>query len=211
MPPTVSAATVLADRVGDVDLAFLLADVWERPQHHLDLFARDEVPSVEALELEEIRNLDRLAREVVAEANGSVQILSSSDRQKLAEPLVKRQGLSGPMANVQLLLDEFDAFLAGRGITELDAYLRLRRRGGGSGLARADRERVFAAYAEYRAILGKRGVRDWPAIRSEALRLAQQGAGPRFDGVIIDEAQDLSAVGMRLLLAWTPAITTATS
>jgi hypothetical protein len=37
--------------------------------------------------------------------------------------------------------------------------LPLRRRGGGSPLGRADRERVFAAYEEYRARLGKDGLR----------------------------------------------------
>jgi UvrD-like helicase family protein len=40
-----------------------------------------------------------------------------------------------------------------------------------------------------------------PHIRLKALELAAGGAGPRYDGVIIDEAQDLSAVGMRLLRA----------
>ena len=103
--------------------------------------------------------------------------------------------------NAQLLLDEFDAFIAGRGIETLEEYLALHRRGSGSGLGRADRERVFAAFTEYRAGLSKREVYDWPHIRLKALELAKNGAGPRYDGVIIDEAQDLSAVGMRLLLA----------
>lgn len=320
LPPTIDIGMVLADEVEDVDLAFLLADFWERPEHHLAVFDEGGVPSVDALEIEEaelrerinaaasetelvattssgqlrrlldrsieewmvylhpsqraianaaftgparvrggpgtgktvvalhrarvlarkhvqapdkvllttfistlpkvwaslmvllderalacleLRNIDQLARELVAESSsGSLNILDSSSRQKLAEPLIKRHGLSRAMAdNVQLLLDEFDAFLAGRGIEDIDEYLALRRRGGGSGLGRADRERVFAAFQEYRTALRKRGAWDWPHIRIEALRLAEKGAGPRYDGVIIDEAQDLSAVGMRLLLA----------
>lgn len=319
LPATVDAPTVLGEQMEDVDLAFLLADMWERAEHHLATFAAGDVPSVAGLDIEEaelrarltatssatevvevttsaqirklldgsieewmvylhpsqraianatfngparvrggpgtgktvvalhrarvlgrqrvqapdkvllttflntlpkvwvslmglldaralerldVRNIDVLARDLVAEANGgALNIASSSDRQKLVEPLLKRHGLDGAMAaNSQLLLDEFDAFLAGRGIDELDDYLALRRRGGGSGLPRADRERVFAAFEEYRSGLRKRRLFDWPQIRNEALRLATEGAGPRYDGVIIDEAQDLSAVGMRLLL-----------
>ncbi|MEJ7784055.1 MAG: UvrD-helicase domain-containing protein [Solirubrobacteraceae bacterium] len=319
LPATVDAPAALAEHLEDVDLAFLLADMWERPQHHLATFAAGDVPSIAGLEIEEaelqarltatssatevvevttsaqirklldgsieewmvylhpsqraianatfngparvrggpgtgktvvalhrarvlgrqrvhapdkvllttflstlpkvwvslmglldaralerldVRNIDVLARELVAEANGGeVNIASPSDRQKIVEPLLKRHGLEGAMAaNSQLLLDEFDAFLAGRGIDELDDYLAVRRRGGGSGLARADRERVFAAFEEYRLALRKRRMYDWAHVRLEALRLATEGAGPRYDGVIIDEAQDLSAVGMRLLL-----------
>jgi len=319
LPQSVDVADVLAERLGDVDLAFLLADLWERPQHHLDTFAAGRVPSVADLEIEEqelrgrlaaaateteavatttagqirklldrsiedwmvylhpsqrgianatftgparvrggpgtgktvvalhrarvlarrrvqdpdrvllttflrtlpkvwgslmelldpealrhldIRNVDMLARSIVASAHSKVDILDDSRRRKIVGPLIKRHGLAQRIGdNEQLLLDEFDAFLAGRGIDELDPYLALRRRGGGSPLGRADREKVFAAYDEYRARLAKEGAFDWAHLRAEALRLAESGAGPRFDGVIIDEAQDLSAVGMRLLLA----------
>lgn len=320
LPATVDAPSVLAAHLDDVDLAFLLADLWERPTHHLATFEAGDIPSIAGLEIEEaelrarltsdssatevvevttsaqirklldssieewmvylhpsqraianatfngparvrggpgtgktvvalhrarvvarqrvsapdkvllttflstlptvweslmglldhralerleVRNLDRLTRELVAEAHdGRLNLVGATDRQKLVEPLIKRHGLDAAMAaNPQLLLDEFDAFIAGRGIEHLDEYLLLQRRGGGSGLVRADRERVFAAFLEYREALQRRRLYDWPHLRIEALRLATEGAGPRYDGVIIDEAQDLSAVGMRLLLA----------
>jgi hypothetical protein len=320
LPPTVEAPSVLAQELANTDLAFLLADLWERPQRHLDTFARGAIPTVDELAIEDeelrarlvaptseteliaietasqirkvldrsieewmiylhpsqraianatfngparvrggpgtgktvvalhrarvlarkrveapdkvllttflstlpkvwtslmglldeaalqrldIRNIDQLARELVAtDASGKLVILDSAARTKIAEGLLQRHGLVKAMANnAQLLLDEFDAFISGRGIETLDDYLALRRRGGGSGLGRADRERVFGAFTEYRAGLMKRGAYDWPHIRLKALELAESGAGPRYDGVIIDEAQDLSAVGMRLLLA----------
>ena len=319
LPPTVDAPGVIAQRLAETDLAFLLADLWERPQHHLDTFAQGAIPTVDDLAIEDeelrarlvaptseteliaiesagqirkvldrsieewmvylhpsqraiananfngparvrggpgtgktvvalhrarvlarqrveapdkvllttflstlprvwtslmglldpaalqrldIRNVDQLARDIVAaDAPGGLAILDTATRTKNAEGLLKRHGLVKAMANnAQLLLDEFDAFIAGRGIETLEEYLALRRRGGGSGLGRADRERVFDAFTEYRAGLAKRGTYDWPHIRLKALQLASAGAGPRYDGVIIDEAQDLSAVGMRLLL-----------
>jgi hypothetical protein len=57
LPPTVDAPTVIAQRLANTDLAFLLADFWEWPQHHLDTFARGAVPSVDqmAIEDEELR------------------------------------------------------------------------------------------------------------------------------------------------------------
>jgi hypothetical protein len=319
LPPGVDAGFAIAERLEDVDLVLLLADLWERPQHHLDTFASGQVPSVAELHIEEqelqgrvatpasatemvattgaqqirklldrsiedwmvylhpsqraianathtgparvrggpatgktvvalhrarvlarsrieapdkvllttflntlpkvwgslmdlldpkalehleVGNVDVLARGIVAEAHGRVEILNDDRRRNIVIPLIKRHGLDTRIGDTaQLLLDEFDAFLTGRGIDDLDAYLALRRRGGGSPLARGDRERVFAAYDEYRHRLRKDGKFDWGHLRAEALRLAEGGAGPRFDGVVVDEAQDLSAVGMRLLLA----------
>lgn len=194
-------ARVLArQRVGATDKVLLttflstLPPVWTSLMGLLD-------PA--ALQRLEIRNVDQLARKMVAaDTPGGLAILDAAARTKTAESLLKRHGLAEAMANnPQLLLDEFDAFIAGRGIETLDDYLALRRRGGGSGLGRTDRERVFAAFTEYRAGLVKRRTYDWPHIRLKALQLAANGAGPRYDGVIIDEAQDLSAIGMRLLLA----------
>ena len=45
------------------------------------------------------------------------------------------------------------------------------------------------------------GKTDWPLLRRRALELAEDGAGPRFDAIIVDEAQDLTAVQVRLLMA----------
>jgi mRNA-degrading endonuclease RelE of RelBE toxin-antitoxin system len=320
LPPTIDAPAVLAEWLADVDLAFLLADIWERPAHHLATFDAGSVPSLATLEIEEaelrarltapasetevvaattsrqilrlldrsieewmiylhpsqraianatfngparvrggpgtgktvvalhrarvlarrrieapdkvllttflstlpnvwtslmgllddralermdVRNIDVVARELVATAHGgSIAILDPAERQKVVEPLLMRHDLAGPLAaSAQLLLGEFDGFIAGRGIERLEDYLALRRRGGGSGLGRNERERVWAAFTDYRDAMRKREAWDWPQIRLAALRLAESGTGPRYNGVIVDEAQDLSAVGMRLLLA----------
>lgn len=321
LPASVDAPTAIADHVADPDLAFLLADIWERPQFHLSTYEAGSTPSIEGLEIEEaelaerlasavsgvgaipvdgagqirrvldrsieewmvylhpsqraiaqakfsgparvrggpgtgktvvalhrarwlarncvadeeqillttflntlpkvwialmgllddkalqrldIRNIDVIARDLAAEARDRKEpkILEAIERQNLVEPLLTRYRLDKAMAaNPQLLLNEFDAFISGRGIDDVDDYLALRRRGGGSGLTRPDRERVFEAYEHYSGTLKKRDLYDWPRIRYEALRAAEAGAGPRYNGVIVDEAQDLSAVGMRLLLA----------
>ncbi len=319
LPATIDAPAVIAERLADVDLAFLLADIWERPQHHLATFDAGRIPSITTLEIEEtelrarlvspasetelvaattpgqilrlldrsieewmiylhpsqraianavfngparvrggpgtgktvvalhrarvlarrrieapdkvllttflrtlpkvwtslmgllddralermdVRNIDVIARDLVAGAHpDGIAILDQAEREKLVEPLLTRHGLGGALAaSAQLLLGEFDGFIAGRGIERLEDYLALRRRGGGSGLGRTERERVWAAFTDYREAMRRRQAWDWPHIRIEALRRAESGAGPRYDGVVVDEAQDLGAVGMRLLL-----------
>ena len=320
LPSTVDVPDAIARQVSDPDLVFLLADLWERQQHHLDTFAAGGVPDPDELAIEEaelrvrlaadgsrtelvavssdsqirklldrsiedwmvylhpsqrsianasytgaarvrggpgtgktvvalhrarviarhraapgqkvllttflrtlppvwkslmglldeqagpnleITNVDALAMSVLREGLGGkgIEVLDEDARAKLAEPLIRQfklESITG--SNVGVLLDEFDKFLFGRGIADLEDYLALRRRGSGTGLRRAERERVFEAYAEYLRKLYKRRAYDWPRIRAEALIHAQAGAGPRFDGVVVDEAQDLSAVAIAFLL-----------
>jgi superfamily I DNA/RNA helicase len=320
MPDGVDVPGVLASRTENVDLAFLLADLWERPQHHLEGFARGVVPSVEDLALDEaelrarlhsaeterevvavstnaqlrrlldgtieewmvylhpsqrsitranyngparvrggpgtgktvvalhrarvlardrvadgdrvllttflrtlppvwtsllgaldaraaarltITNVDALAMQILREGlgNKNLRVLDDAGRQRLAQPLIRRHRLDDLTgSSVSVLLDEFDQYLFGRGIAEFDDYLTLRRRGSGSALRREERERVFDAYTEYLGLLYKHNAYDWPRIRAEALIHARAGLGPRFNGVVVDEAQDLTAVGVALLL-----------
>ena len=192
-------ARVLArQRVADGDRVLLTTFLSTLPRVWTSLM---ELLDEKALRRLEVRNTDSLAREIVASALGDdLRIIDHDARVKLVAPLIKRHRLPTWFAErPDLLLDEFDAFLTGRAIGRLDDYLALRRRGGGTALSAAQRGRVFSAYTEYREKLRRERVHDWAHLRLEALRLAEAGAGPRFDGVIVDEAQDLSAVGMRLL------------
>ena len=115
----------------------------------------------EALRRLDIRNVDMLARSIVASAHSQVDILDDSRRRKIVAPLIKRHGLAHRIGdNEQLLLDEFDAFLAGRGIEELEPYLALRRRG----------------HVHRRARRGERGGRRHQCfVRQRALRLCRAG------------------------------------
>ena len=60
LPSTVDAPGVIAQRLADTDLAFLLADLWERPQHHLDTFAAGAIPAVDQLAIEDQELRSRL-------------------------------------------------------------------------------------------------------------------------------------------------------
>jgi superfamily I DNA/RNA helicase len=316
LPETVDVGEALAGRVDDPDLAVLLADLWERPEHHVEAFVDGGAPSFADLVLEEqelaarlsvadsetevvatesegqirrlldgtieewmvylhpsqraivraelngparvrggpgtgktvvglhrarrlaraagdgervllttflrtlpkvweglmramdpralerlhVINLDTLARDIVAASQSAPRIADDTRRQALAEALMRRHALDDAFGGREaLLLEEFDAFLSGRATTDPEDYFALRRRGGGIPLSRPDRERVWNAYCEYREQLERAGHTDWPLLRLAALELVRGGAGPRYTGVVVDEAQDLSEVGLRLL------------
>ena len=316
LPPTVDVGEALSTRLADADLAVLLADLWERPGHHVELFTAGGVPSHADLVLEEeelaarlivpdsetelvaaqtegqirrlldgtieewmvylhpsqraivraqfngparvrggpgtgktvvalhrarrlardapdgervllttflrtlpkvwqglmatmdrralerldVVNVDALAMRIVRGASGAVSIMEESGRRSLAGSLLKRHALGAVFAgNESLLLEEFDAFITGRGTTNPETYFALRRRGGGIPLSRAERERVWAAYEDYLHQLARSRRVDYATLRLRALEAVEQGHGGRYAGVIIDEAQDITEVGVRLL------------
>lgn len=156
-----------------------------------------------ALDRLEIVNVDALAMRIVRQATGrNAAIIQPDRRRSLAKSSLERHRLATLFAgNESLLLEEFDAFLSGRGTTDPEEYFRLRRRGGGLPLGRPDRERVWSAYEEYRGRLDGLKRTDYALLRLRALQLVAGGKGERYAGVVIDEAQDITEVGVRLLYA----------
>jgi superfamily I DNA/RNA helicase len=155
-----------------------------------------------ALERLDIVNVDALAARIVRSASEPISIMEESGRRALTGILMKRHGLARVFGgNESLLLEEFDAFITGRGTTDTEAYFALRRRGGGIPLSRSERELVWAAYQDYVHGLERAGKLDYALLRVRALALVEQGAGERYAGVVLDEAQDITEVGIRLLFA----------
>jgi superfamily I DNA/RNA helicase len=154
-----------------------------------------------ALERLDVINVDALAMRIVRSVSGPVPIMEESARRSIAGVLMKRHVLGSVFAgNESLLLEEFDAFLTGRGTTDPEAYFALRRRGGGIPLSRPEREQVWAAYQEYLRQLERSGRYDYALLRLRAAELVEQRRGERYAGVIVDEAQDITQVGIRLLV-----------
>jgi hypothetical protein len=183
----------LAERVLLTTFVKVLPSLWETL---LDRFAPDDAPSIVA------RNVDSIAMEIVARADGPQRIVSGDDRRKLCEALCAKQaGLRDAIGGPAELQAEFDTVLAGRAVDGLDAYLEVERLGRGRRLGAQDRRAAWEAWAHYRNALAKAGQTDWPLLRCRALQLAREGHGPRFDGIVVDEAQDLTAVQIELLKA----------
>lgn len=99
------------------------------------------------------------------------------------------------------LLDEFQWCIEGRGARTEKEYLDLDRTGRGVKLTPATRRRVWALYEGYRQELERRGSTTWGAVRLRAHELVLKGAyDRRYDFVIVDEAQDLTPVAIRLCI-----------
>lgn len=147
------------------------------------------------------RTVDSLAWAVVREATGAPTLVTGAARTDLLErTLVDVPEARIAIGDVEGFGEEIDVVIAGRGLGET-SYYDAQRRGRRRALAAAQRRHVWRAYQGYLAALAERESTDWAHLRVEALRLAESGAGPRFDALIIDEAQDLSEVQLRFLLS----------
>ncbi|MDB9311920.1 3'-5' exonuclease [Spirulina sp. CS-785/01] len=107
------------------------------------------------------------------------------------------------------LLQEFLEVIESRGIETLTDYCNISRTGRGVPLKANIREAIWAVYQTWSDIMARKGLKTWEKMRCEALKIVTQKAADSFpyDAVIIDEAQDLSPVALRFLLALVPDLT----
>ncbi|WP_243789719.1 UvrD-helicase domain-containing protein [Saccharopolyspora gloriosae] len=97
--------------------------------------------------------------------------------------------------------DEIDRVIKGRGITELADYQDVRRTGRGLRVERgSDRELVWRLYQTYERLLADKGVHDFNDLLIAAYdELQRAPLDPPLAGVVVDEVQDITLVGLRLL------------
>ena len=105
--------------------------------------------------------------------------------------------------------DEWEQVIQAADVQDKETYLRVSRTGRGTRLARSERALVWPVFAEYRAQLAERGVKEVDdAYRDAAALLAAEppaaGEFGNYDAVIVDEAQDMGAPAFRLLRAIAP-------
>jgi hypothetical protein len=101
--------------------------------------------------------------------------------------------------------EEVDTVLRGRDVRTLDDYLVLERVGRGSRLGHVQRGIVWQLAQSYAANLTSSRLVDWNDVlrlaRDEARRLPPE---PRYDAVVLDEAQDMPLLAGQLLVAIAP-------
>ncbi|MFI0480876.1 UvrD-helicase domain-containing protein [Actinomadura sp. 9N215] len=98
--------------------------------------------------------------------------------------------------------DEINYVIKGRGLTSLEEYRTVARPGRRTALRTAHREAVWLLYEEYELLLAERGVCDFNDVLLAALaELAERPVEPPYAAVIVDEVQDLTLTGVRLLHA----------
>ncbi len=95
--------------------------------------------------------------------------------------------------------DEIGRVIKGNGLLKQDDYLAIPRYGRKFALRRKARSATWAVYEAYQDILKRRNIIDWQDISLIAYReLFKKPLDKPYDHVIIDEAQDLTAIQVRI-------------
>ena len=99
----------------------------------------------------------------------------------------------------QYYREEVDWVIKGRDLRRLEEYLAVERTGRGTGLPETHRRAVWGLFEEYQRQLGKRRTVDFNDLLISALRMVREvGVRRPYEAVIVDEAQDLTQVGVQL-------------
>ena len=96
--------------------------------------------------------------------------------------------------------EEIDWVIKGRNLKDADSYLALERSGRGTPFDRRHREAVWSLYDEYQRQLCVRRTHDFNDLLIEAYSTVRDvGVSPGYASVIVDEAQDLTEVAVKLV------------
>ena len=150
-------------------------------------------------------NIDKLAWRICVEAGfrpAVNQRTSDSTFAKAYEAIVK-PGTPLDRARVTrgYLREEVASVMKGRGIASLDEYLDMKRTGRRMPFVASMREQAWALREEWDRCLAEAGVLDFPDVVVRARDLARRRSEPMFRSAIVDEAQDLTLVGLQLVHA----------
>ncbi|WP_307874370.1 nuclease-related domain-containing DEAD/DEAH box helicase [Frankia nepalensis] len=98
--------------------------------------------------------------------------------------------------------EEVGTVIKGRGLTTFDQYAKLARIGRRTPLPAGHRRAVWELYELYERLRTERGILDRDDVLLLAAELVRADARARYDAVIVDEVQDLTCAGLRLLHAF---------
>ncbi|WP_143343223.1 UvrD-helicase domain-containing protein, partial [Crossiella equi] len=146
-------------------------------------------------------NLHAWAREFLRSRGHEVTVHSGQSETAFSRAwMANREALREIEGKVGYWRTEVDRVIKGRGVTSLAEYQRTSRRGRGLPLDGARRERVWALFQSYQRCLAERGLHDHNDVISLALaELRREPHRPPYAAVVVDEVQDITLTGLRLL------------
>ena len=150
-------------------------------------------------------NIDKITYRICAEAGARPNLDGRAVSSAYTSAWKKIVTDDSPIARAGLtrdyMRDEIQAVIKGRGITDLDAYLDVRRTGRKTQFGDALRRQSWALMEAWDVGKAERGVEDFYDVALRARDIARSHAEPQYRAVIIDEAQDLTLVGLQVLRA----------
>lgn len=124
-------------------------------------------------------------RQAMHKAITSVQPTGSSLAKRAATAWLEKLG-------PDYLIDEVGGVIEARRIRTLDAYLSARRPGRKVPLTESQRTQVWSLREAFNQELRRLGRTTFQLVRAQAAQFVEEGLGPsQYDGVVVDEAQDL--------------------
>ncbi|GAA0228579.1 UvrD-helicase domain-containing protein [Saccharothrix mutabilis subsp. mutabilis] len=111
---------------------------------------------------------------------------------------VHRDDLADLEPNPAYWHTEIDRVIKGRGLSALEEYLAVVRKGRRVRLDAGQKAKVWRLYETYQEYLRQRGVHDHNDLVAAALDEVRAD-GPRYAAVVVDEVQDIPLNGLRLL------------
>jgi superfamily I DNA/RNA helicase len=163
-------------------------------QAQLDLLIRDAAVRSRV----EVRNVDRLAYDVVRQARGHPVI---TDERVLRTRWARAAADGGLAFTPAFLKNEWEQVILAQDLRTEQAYLGCPRAGRGQPLTRAQRRLVWQAAQRVTAELVFACESTHLQLANEAARLLQQEGETRYRHILVDEAQDLHPAQWRLLRA----------
>lgn len=160
----------------------------------------DRIPGTHPGEVEFV-NVDKLANTVLVEAGVDLRVdlaaseaaFASAWNRCPASAALKKAKVTRTYAD-----EEIQAVIKGRGLSSVDEYFELERTGRRMPLSRALRTSMWELFERYQAELAVRRVVDFADRLVKATEIAT-GQPPRFRAAIIDEAQDISFIGLKFV------------
>ncbi len=161
----------------------------------------------------EVRTADSLARKISASALQGTEVATGPLLKRLLRESVESVEFTGNIleqrAQTQTLkklgsdylLEEITGVIQARGLADIEAYATAPRPGRLQGLNRLQRRAVWACHERLGVLLAQRKRVTWPMLRAVAADVVAAGKGPTpYDGVIVDEVQDLDPCAIRMLV-----------
>ena len=100
---------------------------------------------------------------------------------------------------------EWEQVVQLRGVSSLAEYKKVPRIGRGTSLSRKSRIKIWGVFDAYRQELARRGIRESRDAVRDACDLIRAGnASLRYSSVVVDEAQDLDGLTLRLVRSLVP-------
>ena len=153
----------------------------------------------------EFVSIDKLARDVCTASGDRLVTDRNAIDAAYTKAFQRRVVPKSPIASAGLtrgyLRDEITAVIKGRGVRSVDEYLGMERTGRGTRLTEPLRRQVWELMQEWDGLMAEKGTVDFIDVVRRARDHARRRPAPRYRSAIIDEAQDLSLVGLQLVRA----------